>query len=383
MNISYLSTFYPFRGGIAQFNASLYRELEKSHNIKAFTFKRQYPNMLFPGKTQYVTETDKPEKIQSYPCLDSVNPISWIKASKIIQKTNPDLLLMKLWMPFFGPSLGYVAGKMPEKCKSIAILDNVIPHEKHIIDMPFLKYYLKRVDGFVVMSEVVEKDLIRIKPDAKYTLHPHPLYDHFGRTVDQSEARQKLNISHNKKTLLFFGFIREYKGLDLLIEAFGKLDDSHQLIIAGDCYGNFDKYQKRIDTCPNKDRIHKFVRYIHDDEVPLLFSAADVCVLPYKSATQSGITSIAYHFELPMLTTDVGGLKEVVKDGVTGKMTTKVSVEDIAGMITDYFSENASEKYKQNIRNLKKRMSWKSLADSILKMATEIKQGNQHSPSGK
>ncbi|MEA3448117.1 MAG: glycosyltransferase [Bacteroidota bacterium] len=373
MKICFVSTFYPYRGGIAQFNANLYRALEKKdHELRVINFKRQYPDVLFPGKSQYVPENDSPEAIDNERILDSINPFNWMKTARRVRKINPRLLIMRFWMPFFGPSLGYVAGKMKKRARRIAILDNVIPHEKRFFDIPLIRYFLKRTDAYVVMSRSVEKELIRLKPKARYIFHPHPLYDHFGTLMDKTKARGKLNISQDKKTLLFFGFIREYKGLDLLIDAFGKLDDSYQLIIAGDCYGSFDKYQKQIDANKNNDNIHKFVRYIPDDEVPLFFSAADVSVLPYKSATQSGITSISYHFKIPMLTTDVGGLKEVVKDGVTGKIATEVKAENIAAIILDYFKENKAETYKQNIRDLKKYMSWESLADSILDMAGDI-----------
>lgn len=372
MNICYLSTFYPFRGGIAQFNAALYREFEKNHNIKAFTFKRQYPDMLFPGKSQYVSKSDNPDVLESYPYLDSINPFSWMKTAKKVKQFDPDLLVMKFWMPFFGPSLGYVAGHLPKKVKRIAILDNVLPHEKRIIDKPFLKYFLKHTDAYVVMSEAVKDDLLSVKPGAKYVMHSHPLYDHFGSIMDKTEARRKLKLNENKKTILFFGFIREYKGLDLLIDAFGKLDDSYQLVITGDCYGSFNKYEEQIQKSPNRERIHKFVRYVSDEEVPAFFSAADVCVLPYKSATQSGITSIAYHFELPMLATDVGGLKEIVEDNVTGKIIPEPNAPDIASGIDAYFTENKSATYRHNIRKKKAGMSWESLANAIIKLKDEI-----------
>ncbi len=377
MKICFVSTFYPYRGGIAQFNADLYRAFEKKqHPLHVINFKRQYPDVLFPGKSQYVPESDNADAIDNERLLDSVNPFNWIKTAQRAKAINPDLLIMRFWMPFFGPSLGYVAGKMKKHTHRIAILDNVIPHERRPFDIPLIRYFLKRTDAYVVMSRSVEKELLRLKPNARYIFHPHPLYDHFGELMETKNARKKLNVDQTKKTLLFFGFIREYKGLDLLIDAFGKLDDSYQLIIAGDCYGSFDKYQKQIDKNPNKERIYNFVRYIPDDEVPLFFSAADACVLPYRSATQSGITSISYHFEIPMLTTDVGGLKEVVKHGITGKIASEVSTENITEIINEYFKENNAETYKQNIRDLKKRMSWESLADSILEMVNDLEKNS-------
>ncbi|MDA3865907.1 MAG: glycosyltransferase [Salinivirgaceae bacterium] len=371
MNISFLSTMFPFRGGIAQFNALLYREFEKKHEVDAITFKRQYPEILFPGQTQYVTENDNPDKIKTKQWLDSINPINWIRTARRIKNTSPDLLLMKFWLPFFGPSLGYIASHLHKNTKTIAILDNVIPHEKRFFDMPFLRYFLKRVDGFIVMSEQVKRDLLSLKPNATYEFQHHPLYDHFGKPLEQKEARHKLGLDPAKKTILFFGFIREYKGLDLLIEAFEKLDDTYQLVIAGENYGSFDPYQKLIDANKNKSRIHAFVRYIDDGEVPLFFSAADVCVLPYKSATQSGITSIAYHFEVPMLATDVGGLKEMVIDGETGLIIEQPNANAIQNGIENFFNSDRAT-FSNNIKNRKKELSWEELYNKIMVLYNRI-----------
>ncbi|MDA3912403.1 MAG: glycosyltransferase [Bacteroidales bacterium] len=372
MRICYLSTFYPFRGGIAQFNAALYRAFESQHEMHAITFTRQYPNILFPGETQYVTEGDKVDEIDSRIWLDSVNPFSWLKTRKRVKKIAPDLILMKFWMPFFGPSLGAVCAKQKKQTKRIAILDNVIPHEKRIIDMPFTRYFLKRTDGYIVMSEKVRDDLLSLKPTAKYRLVKHPLYDHFGKTLNQTEARKSLNLDPDKKTLLFFGFIRDYKGLDLLIEAFNHLDDTYQLVIAGEVYGSFEKYDKLIEQNTDSEHIHKHIKYIGDSEVPLYFSAADACILPYKSATQSGITSIAFHFELPIIATDVGGLKELVQHGKTGEIIPKADVSSIAKGIFNFFENNKAASYRQNIHNEKSEMTWDYLANQITELYQEI-----------
>lgn len=371
MKINYLSTFYPFRGGIAQFNAALYRELEKQFDIDAITFKRQYPDILFPGKTQYVTEEDKPEIIDSQEILDSINPFNWISTARKLKKTAPDLLLMKFWLPYFGPSLGYVAKHIGKNTKSIAILDNVIPHERRFMDMTFIKYYLNRVDGFIVMSDQVKKDLLKLKPDAKFVYKQHPLYDHFGDKIGKTEALQKLHVDPQKKTLLFFGFIRDYKGLDLLIDAFGNLDDSYQLIIAGESYKSFDGYDKQITSNKNKERIHKHVKYISDEEVPYYFSAADVCILPYKSATQSGITSIAYHFDLPMLATRVGGLDEMVIENQTGKIIPSPTVSDIEKGITEFYNSNI-EHFIDQIQQKKSELSWSSFAKAVIDLYNDL-----------
>lgn len=374
MNIAYLSTFYPYRGGIAQFNACLYRELEKQgHNVKAYTFTTQYPNFLFPGKTQFVTENDIADKIDSVRCLNSINPFSYYKTARLINQQQPDLLVMKYWMSFFGPSLGTAAGRVRKKgTKVVTILDNVIPHEKRFFDASFTKYFLKRNDGFIAMSESVKNDLLSLAPNAKVILKPHPLYDHFGKKLSREQACKNLNIDPAKKNLLFFGIIRDYKGLDLLIEAFSKLDNSYQLIIAGEVYGSFDKYQAQIDAIPNKENVKLFNHYISDAQVPDFFSAADVVVLPYKSATQSGITSIAYHFELPLIATDVGGLKESITHEKTGLIVPESTSEKILESIRQYYEGNRQENFRTNILALKEELSWKNFADELIRFSKTL-----------
>ncbi|MCB0736500.1 MAG: glycosyltransferase [Bacteroidetes bacterium] len=365
MKIAYLSTFYPFRGGIAQFNAALFREFEKEHEIRAYNFTRQYPNILFPGKTQMVTEGDTADAIPNEAILDSANPITYLTAARKIKPFAPNLLVTKFWMPYFGPSLGTVSGRLRKKgTKSIAVLDNVIPHEKRPGDIQLIKYFLNRYDGFVCMSNAVKDDLLSLKPNANYILSPHPLYDHFPPKIDKAEARQKLGLPGGKKLLLYFGLIRGYKGLDLLIESLSKLPDEYELIIAGECYEDWNKYQAQIDNLGVGNRIHEHVRYIDDNDVPLFFSAADGNMLTYKTATQSGIVSIAYHFELPMLVTDVGGLRESVEPYGVGMTIDKPDVDLITKAIPS-FIENISN-YQSGFTQLKSQLTWSKLASDII-----------------
>ncbi|MFI5164223.1 MAG: glycosyltransferase [Bacteroidia bacterium] len=372
MKLAYLSTFYPFRGGIAQFNASLYRAFEKNNSVKAFTFTRQYPDFLFPGETQLVTAKDNADKIPSERILDTMNPFTYSSAAKKIEKFSPDILLMKYWMSYMAPSLGTVAKKIKKRSKVITILDNVIPHEKRFFDESFTKYFLKQNHGFVVMSDSVKKDLLKLVPKAKCIFHPHPLYDHFGKKVDIDLAREKLNIPSGKKVILFFGFIRDYKGLDLLIDAMSKLNDEYVLVIAGEVYGSFDKYDQQIEKLGVKNKISLHVRYISDDEVPLFFSSADVCVLPYRSATQSGITSISYHFDLPLIATDTGGLKESILHNKTGIIVDSPDPNMIAKAIENYFSRNLKSKFQDEIKLLKSQLSWSSLANAIIEFSKSL-----------
>jgi glycosyltransferase involved in cell wall biosynthesis len=372
MRIAYLSTFYPFRGGIAQFNASLYREFEKQHDVKAFTFTRQYPDFLFPGKTQYVSNDETADAIPSIQSLDSINPFTYFSTARKIKAFNPDILIMKYWMSFFGPSLGTVAKFLPRHTKVITILDNVIPHEKRFFDSAFTGYFLNQNDGFIAMSDSVKNDLLSLSPNAKVLKKEHPLYDHFGAKPSQSDARKRLNLHPDKKTLLFFGFIRDYKGLDVLLQAFDLLDDSYQLVIAGETYGSFDKYTNQISSLRHKNQVFVYNDYITDSLVPDFFAAADVCVLPYKSATQSGITSIAYHFETPLIATDVGGLKESIHHLETGLMVDRCEPEAIAASIRQYFDQQLVSKFIPEIQKMKEELSWKNFAQHIVDFSDKL-----------
>ena len=366
MKIAVLSCFYPYRGGISQFNACLYEELGKEHVVKAFNFKRQYPGFLFPGKTQYVTADDEAVPVESVSLLDTANPFTYHSTYRAIRDWKPDVLIVRYWMSYFAPSLGYITRKMKKHCKVISILDNVVPHEQHFFDTPLTRYFLKGSTGCVTLCDAVSKDLLRISPDARYTVIQHPLYSHFGEKKDRTEAEDKLGLVHGKKNILFFGLIRTYKGLDILLEAFGMLPEDYQLIIAGEPYGSFDRYQEIIDRIPGKERISMNLKYIKDSEVTNYFSAADVAVLPYRSATQSGISSISYHFEVPMIVTDVGGLKETIGNRGTGLVASEGTPDTIRTEILRYFSDpRIKEECVRNIRLEKERLSWKTFARKL------------------
>jgi glycosyltransferase involved in cell wall biosynthesis len=373
VRIAYLSTFHPFRGGIAQFNARLMRELEANkHEVLPYTFITQYPSPLFPGKTQMVTADDATDAVNAPRILSTVNPLTWRKAGRTIAKKKPEVLLMKYWMSFFGPSLGTAAGIVRRRgTKVITVLDNVIPHEKRFFDEAFTRYFLKRNDGFVAMSEKVKKDLLSLRPDARVILAPHPLYDHFGALMPMPEARKQLGIAADRKVSLFFGFIRDYKGLDQLIDAMAQLPPEHVLIIAGEPYGDMSKYTEAIERHGLKDRIVDRIRYIGDHEVPLFFSAADVVVLPYKSATQSGITAIAYHFAKPVIATDVGGLKEVVEHERTG-IIVQPDPSAIAAGIRHFFDTNAAARFAPHIERMREELSWTRFTEKLVQFAGSL-----------
>lgn len=371
MKIAFLSTFYPFRGGIAQFNASMFRETEKKHKVEAFTFSKQYPDFLFPGETQYVTENDKVDSIPAKRVLNTINPFTYFSTARKIRNTQPDVLIVKYWMTFFAPSLGTALRRQNKRTKRICILDNLIPHEGRFFDKPFNKYFLKSVDGFVVMSDSVQRDLLQMKPDAKHIRLNHPLYDHFGAPMTRENACEKLGLDKSKRYALFFGFIRGYKGLDILIDAMKEVKDV-ELIVAGEVYGSFDDYQQQIDKSGYSDKIHLFNRYISDDEVTAFFSAADVCVLPYKSATQSGITAISYHFETPIIATNVGGLKETIVDGETGIIVENPNSSEVAMAINRFFTESDKSHFTAKIQEFKRQNSWETFMDEVLKFSESI-----------
>ena len=373
MKIAILSSFYPYRGGIAQFNANLYSELSRHHDVKAYSFSRQYPEFLFPGKTQYVTPDDEAVSIESEALLDTANPFSYVSTAKAIRKWAPDILIMRYWMSYFGPSLGYVARHMGKGCKVISVLDNVVPHEQRFFDKPFTRYFLSGSDGFITMCSEVEADLMKFGTGKPHIIMNHPLYSHFGEKLPRAEAEKMLGLEPGKKNILFFGLIRQYKGLDILLEAFKDLDDSYQLIIAGEPYGSFDPYQELIDKSGCKDRIKLFPQYIKDSEVKKYFSAADITVLPYRSATQSGISSVSYHFEVPMIVTSVGGLKETIGDRGTGLVADEVTPECIKKEIEYYFSDRCiGERCIEHIKEEKQRLSWSGFAKGLLDFSDKL-----------
>jgi glycosyltransferase involved in cell wall biosynthesis len=375
MKIVFLSTFYPFRGGIAQFNALIYREMEKENQVEAITFKRQYPDFLFPGKTQMVTAEDAADAIPSKRWLDTINPFTYISTARKVKQLQPDIIITKYWMTFFAPSLGFVLGLQSKKTLRISILDNVIPHEKRFFDNVFNRYFLKRNDGFIVMSEKVQKDLLYYLPDAKNLLIPHPIYNHFGEKLTKIQALKNLGIEQHadKKMLLYFGIIRDYKGLDLLLKSLNHLDESYFLIVAGEVYGSFDKYTAIIKENQLENRIALFNHYIDDAEVKNYFSAADVCVLSYKSATQSGITNISYHFELPIIATTVGGLAETILHEQTGLIVDEVSETAIAKQIQSYFENYNPIEFSKNIRQINEENSWENFVSKLLDFAKDLR----------
>lgn len=371
--IALISAFYPYRGGIAQFSANLYRALENENEVSAFTFIRQYPNFLFPGKTQMVEENDKADPIPATRVIDTFNPFSFRKAAKRISLERPEVILTQYWMPFFAPALGTIHRYFAKKnVKRVAVLHNVIPHEKKFYDKGANKFFLKHNDGFVVLSDSVLQDLLSLKPEAKVLRLDHPAYEHFGEGIERIDALSQLGLDSEKKYILFFGFIRKYKGLDVLINALSSLPEEMNLIVAGEPYEDFSSYQQIIDEFGLQDRVHVYTDYIADDEVKTFFSAADVCVLPYRSATQSGITAISHHFCLPVISTNVGGLAETISHQEDGLIVEKAEPELISAAIKHYFEENLTVDFTAKLKLDKSKKSWSHFSQELLRFIEEL-----------
>jgi glycosyltransferase involved in cell wall biosynthesis len=372
MKIAFLSPFNPYRGGIAQFSDLLYDELSNDNDVTAFNFTRQYPSILFPGKTQYVNRSEQKKNFRSLRVLDSINPATWFRTGKLLKNGGFSLLLISYWMPFFALSTGKPARIYRRSGgKVISIMHNVIAHENRPGDVSLTKYFLNSSDGFVVMNENSLNDMKQLKLDSKVKVLNHPIYSHYSKRIDKSAARKQLGIDENKKVLLFFGFIRDYKGYDILLEALKYLDDSYYLITAGEVYGSFSKYENIINKNELREKLMLKLDYISDEAVPLYFSAADVCILPYRSATQSGITATSYHFETPLIVTDTGGLSETIEIDGSGIIADKTEPEVLANAIKTFFSQ---DRYKmvQNIKNAKMKYSWQNFAKGILELYGEL-----------
>lgn len=373
MKIAFLSPFYPYRGGIANFSDYLLTELRKEHLVKAFTFSRQYPHFLFPGSSQFVPDKDALKNSLGEKVLDSINPFTYGKTARLISEYIPELVLISYWMPFFAPSLGWIAKKLRKKnLKVISILHNVIPHEKRFGDLALAKFFLKQSDAVVVLNEKSKNDLLSLNPGIKYNIQNHPLYNMYGSKINRSEAREKLGIPPDKKVLLFFGLIRDYKGLNILIESMSRLDESYYLVIAGESYSDFTVYEEKIRRLNLDGRTKLNIKYVPDSDVSLYFSASDVCILPYLSGTQSGITGIAYHFDLPVIVTDVGGLKEMVEDGRTGYVVKEPTPMLLTIAIKMYFDGGMKEKFIPNIQEFKKAYSWEKFALELINFAKKL-----------
>lgn len=372
-----VGTAHPFRGGLASYNERLIQEFVNQGNEASIeTFILQYPNFLFPGKTQY-SDSSKPENIIINETVNSVNPFNWIKIGRRIKKQKPDYLIIKFWLPFMGPCFGTIAriARKNKHTKVISIIDNIIPHEKRIGDRFLAKYFVKSVDGFVAMSKSVLDDLNTFDSKKPKLYNPHPLFDNFGEILDRKTALKKLNLSEEYRYILFFGFVRDYKGLDLLLEAFANENFRNQkikLIVAGEYYNNEQKYMDLIQKLKLEEHIILKNEFIANEDVKNYFCAADIIAQPYKNATQSGVTQIGYHFEKPMLVTNVGGLGELIPHNKVGYVV-EPNKDAISESLLAFFNENRREEMVENVKKEKEKFSWGKMIDTINELDNLIK----------
>ncbi len=361
---------YPYRGGIAHLTERLAQGLvERDFHVYGITFTRQYPNFLFPGRTQYETDLDYQGVLKSERLIDSINPNTWWRTSQRIQQINPDLVIFRYWQPFFAPSFGTIARRLKgEKIRRIVLVDNILPHERRIGDVSLGRYFFKAMQGSIVMSKSVGEDLDRLNVSCPKSLSPHPIYDSFGRPGDPIKARKNLKIDSDTQVILFFGFIRKYKGLEVLIECLKKIHKrlpNFYLLVVGEFYEDEDWYQAKINDLGLSNYVRIIDQYIPQDQVPDYFAAADVVVQPYMSATQSGIAQMAFHFEVPVITTDVGGLAEIIPHEKAGLIIPPNDSDALANAIIRYFSDDMQEKLEQGVKQHKLHYGWDNLLDTV------------------
>ena len=354
---------HPFRGGIADTNEAMCRAfIQAGHETELVTFTVQYPSMFFPGKTQFSND-QAPDGMKINRWIHSFNPFNWTGATQKILKLNPDVVIIRYWLPLMAPCLGSIALLLGKKVKIIGLTDNVIPHEKRMLDKLFTTYFMLGCDAFLALSKSVKKDIESLT-DKPSSYFPHPINDQLGELIPKSEARQRLNLDQSGKYLLFFGFIRKYKGLDLLLEAMGdrRLAELNiKLIVAGESYESMDEYHQIIEKHGMKERVVLRNDFIPSEEVAAYFCAADLVTQTYRSATQSGISQMALHFNVPALITKVGGLDEFLIEGKTGLFST-VDPNNIADQIVRFFELDAMQ-FETSIKEEKKRFSWSAFVD--------------------
>jgi glycosyltransferase involved in cell wall biosynthesis len=372
MKVLIIGPAYPLRGGLATFNQRLCRQfMDEGHDCSIVSFSLQYPSFLFPGTTQYSSDPP-PEGITIHTLINSVNPLNWLVVGRCLKKWKPDLIVVRFWLPFMGPALGTILRlvKKNQHTKIVCIADNVVPHEKRPGDTAFTRYFLKSCDAFITMSEKVMKDLRRFEPQKPAMQVQHPLYDNFGPAVSKEEARRHLGLTVDEKIILFFGFIRSYKGLDLLLQAMAdeKIKATGiRLLVAGEFYEDEKPYQELIERLQLQSSIILRTQFIPDNEVRYYLCSGDCVVQPYRNATQSGVTPLAYHFEKPMIVTNVGGLPDLVPHRKVGWVC-EPEPASIAEAILKFY-ELGEDCFLPGLREEKQKYSWAKLTDAIHNLA--------------
>lgn len=370
LKIFIIGPAFPLRGGPAQFNENLCAELIKAgHDAQIISYALQYPNFLFPGSSQFEKSGSAPAGIKIHTLINSVNPFNWIKVARFIKKHQPDFILFRYWLPFFGPALGTIGRLVrSKKTKVLALTDNIIPHEKRPGDKPFTSYFVKSCNGFIAMSKTVLNDISKFSDNPHRAYSPHPMYETYGPAVSMQEARTKLGLGQDDKIILFFGLIRHYKGLDLLMEAMADPEIKKQnikLLIAGEFYEDKQPYLDLIQKHNLQDQIILHDKFIANEDVRYYFSACNLVAQTYRNATNSGVTMVGYFYEKPMLVTNVGGLAEIVPDGKCGYVV-ETSVPEVSKKIIDYFVLNKEYEFTQNVIIEKKKYEWPAFIGTLI-----------------
>ncbi len=373
MKITIVGPAHPYRGGLASIMETMAREFgSRGDEVSIKTFTVQYPRLLFPGKSQTV-DSAAPEDLDIVRCVNTMNPFNWIKIGRQIRRERPDFVLLKYWTPFMAPCFGTIAriARSNKHTKVICQIDNVEPHEHHLIDYPCNLYFLRAVDGYVYMSEQVNTELKEYTQNPAI-FSPHPMFENFGSRVERGEACRVLGLDPEQRYAMFFGLIRDYKGLDILLEAWAKLKaegkvEGRKLIVAGEFYSSADRYLSQIELGGISDDVILHSGFVADDNVKNYFSATDFVVLPYHTASQSGVTQIAYNFSLPMIVTNVGGLPEIVPHDKVGRVC-EPNFNSVAEAIEATWSGDNLERYTHNLAEERKRFSWAEMCSRIIEV---------------
>jgi D-inositol-3-phosphate glycosyltransferase len=367
---------YPLRGGPAQFNENLCAELIKEeHEAQIISYSLQYPNFLFPGSSQFETSGEAPKGIRIHTLINTVNPFNWIKTARFIQKEKPDFILFRYWLPFFGPCLGTIGRLVKSRTRVLALTDNIIPHEKRFGDAPFTRYFVNSCHGFIAMSKAVLNDISKFSDTPLKAYSPHPMYETYGPAVTMTEARQKLGLKPEDKIVLFFGLIRHYKGLDLLLEAMAQpavKSQNIKLLIAGEFYEDKAPYLELIQKLGLREQVILHDQFIANEDVRYYFCACNLVAQTYRNATNSGVTMVGYYYEKPMLVTNTGGLGEIVPDGKCGYVT-GFTIPEITTKLSDYFSLDKEAEFTANVAAEKKKYQWPAFIEKLLDLYKTVK----------
>lgn len=392
MNFIIVGPAWPFRGGIAAFSERLaYQLIAEGHSVELYTFTLQYPSLLFPGKTQYSSDP-APEGLTIHRRFSSINPFSWCKAAREIRRKQPDVVVFAYWMSFMAPAFGTIAAQLGKNVKRIGLIHNMMPHEPNLLDKLFPPYFVRRMDGFITLSQAVADDVKKVlskvcKSEAcqskKIAVTPHPLYDHYGELLPKADARHALGLDADARYVLFFGLIRAYKGLDLLLEALAdaRLAEADvRVVVAGEFYDDEQPYRDKIQASGLSERVVLHNHFIPNDQVNRYFSAADIVCQPYRSATQSGVTQIAYHFCKPMLVTDVGGLAEIIPHAPVGEEPSEgcagyvvaPAPDSIADALVDFYQHDREAAFIEASAQEKKKYAWTNLTQALYRLIINV-----------